>query len=48
MSVSKAAYVCMSRVGFDANPATAKKLRSMPDEQVIEALTAIPGIGFGR
>jgi DNA-3-methyladenine glycosylase II len=46
MSVTKAAYVCNVARWFDANSATAKKLRSMPDEQVIEALTAIPGIGL--
>jgi DNA-3-methyladenine glycosylase II len=46
MSVTKAAYVCNVARWFDANSATAKKLRSMPDEQVIEALTGIPGIGL--
>jgi 3-methyladenine DNA glycosylase/8-oxoguanine DNA glycosylase len=46
MSVTKAAYVCNVARWFDANSATAKKLRSLPDEQVIEALTGIPGIGL--
>jgi DNA-3-methyladenine glycosylase II len=46
MSATKAAYVSNVARWFDANPATAKKLRSMTDEQVIDALTAIPGIGL--
>jgi DNA-3-methyladenine glycosylase II len=46
MSASKAAYVSNVAHWFDANLATAKKLRSMTDEQVINALTAIPGIGL--
>jgi DNA-3-methyladenine glycosylase II len=46
LSASKAAYVSNVARWFDANAATAKKLRSMPDEQVIDALTAIPGVGL--
>lgn len=45
MSASKAAYVSNVARWFSANPATAKKLRSMTDEEVVEALTSIPGIG---
>jgi len=46
MSAAKAAYVSNVASWFDANHATAKKLHSMPDEQVIDALTAIPGVGL--
>ena len=46
MSASKAAYVANVARWFDENPATAKRLRSMTDERVIEALTSIPGIGL--
>jgi 3-methyladenine DNA glycosylase/8-oxoguanine DNA glycosylase len=46
MSGSKAAYVLNVARWFDANPATAKKLRSMPDEKVIDELTTIQGIGL--
>jgi DNA-3-methyladenine glycosylase II len=46
MSAAKAAYVSNVARWFDANHATAKKLHAMTDEQVIDALTAIPGVGL--
>ena len=46
MSTAKATYVRNLAEWFDGNPKIAKKLPSMPDDEVISSLTSISGIGL--
>jgi DNA-3-methyladenine glycosylase II len=46
LAQSKATYIINLAKWFDANPKIAKKLPAMSDDEVIDALTAIPGIGL--
>jgi len=46
LTQSKATYIVNLAKWFDANPKIAKKLPAMSDDEVIDALTAIPGIGL--
>lgn len=46
LAQSKATYIINLAKWFEANPKVAKKLSTMPNEEVIEALTAITGIGL--
>jgi DNA-3-methyladenine glycosylase II len=46
MSAAKATYILNLARWFDANPKIAKKLPSMPDQEVISSLTSISGIGL--
>jgi DNA-3-methyladenine glycosylase II len=46
MSIAKATYVRNLAEWFDGNPKIAKKLPSMPDDEVISSLTSISGIGL--
>src|ERR1700753_3984929 len=46
LAQSKATYILNLTHWFDANPKVAKKLPAMSDEQVIDTLTAIPGVGL--
>jgi DNA-3-methyladenine glycosylase II len=46
LAQSKATYIINLAKWFDANPKIAKKLPAMSDGEVIDALTAIPGIGL--
>jgi DNA-3-methyladenine glycosylase II len=46
LAQSKATYILNLTHWFDANPKVAKKLPAMSDEQVIDTLTDIPGIGL--
>jgi DNA-3-methyladenine glycosylase II len=46
LAQSKAIYIVNLAKWFDANAKLAKKLPTMSDDDVIDALTAIPGIGL--
>jgi DNA-3-methyladenine glycosylase II len=46
LAQSKTTYIINLAKWFDANPKIAKKLPAMSDGEVIDALTAIPGIGL--
>jgi DNA-3-methyladenine glycosylase II len=46
LAQSKAIYIVNLAKWFDANAKIAKKLPTMSDDDVIDALTAIPGIGL--
>jgi DNA-3-methyladenine glycosylase II len=46
LSASKAAYVRNLAEWFGSHSATARKLQTLPDEEVITALTGISGVGL--
>jgi len=46
LAQSKARYITNLAEWFDANPKAAKKLPAMSDDEIIEALTVISGIGL--
>lgn len=46
LSNAKAAYVRNLAEWFDDNPKMAKRLASMPDDEIVSSLTSIPGIGL--
>jgi DNA-3-methyladenine glycosylase II len=43
---SKSTYILNLAQWFSANPKEAKRLPSMPNEEIVNALTTIPGIGL--
>jgi DNA-3-methyladenine glycosylase II len=45
LALSKATYILNLAEWFDANPGIARKLPSMPDDEIISCLTSISGIG---
>jgi DNA-3-methyladenine glycosylase II len=45
LSTAKARYICNLAEWFSANPKIARELTSLPDKEVIQALTGIAGIG---
>lgn len=45
MNSSKAKYICNVAAWFEANPKVARKLPSMSNEEIVEALSSIAGIG---
>jgi DNA-3-methyladenine glycosylase II len=46
LALSKATYIGNLAAWFAANPRTARLIPSMSDEEIVEALTAISGIGL--
>jgi DNA-3-methyladenine glycosylase II len=46
LAQSKATYILNLTEWFDANPNVAKRLSAMSNEQIIDTLTDIPGIGL--
>ena len=46
LALSKSTYIQNLATWFDDNPKSAKRLPSMSNEEIVEALTAIPGIGL--
>jgi 3-methyladenine DNA glycosylase/8-oxoguanine DNA glycosylase len=46
LALSKTTYIQNLATWFEENPKVAQRLASMPDEEIVDALTAIRGIGL--
>jgi DNA-3-methyladenine glycosylase II len=46
LALSKTTYIQNLVTWFEQNPKVAKRLASMSDEEIVDALTAVPGIGL--